>query len=240
MTSPVSRMFGRIAGVYDLLNHILSLGIDRGWRQELAALTSDSDDKAVTAALCRKPMLDLAAGTLDVALALAKKHPEKTILALDFCRPMLVRGLGKLNTPDLQREILPVCADAMQLPLADNSVCCVTMAFGIRNISPRENAFREINRVLAPGGRICLLEFGSAQEPIWGGLYNFYLMRILPAIGRVIARDKEAYSYLARTIGAFPKAAVLLRELEEAGFVKAQFRRLTGGIVCLHWAQKSV
>ena len=122
--------------------------------------------------------------------------------------------------------------------MPDDSVGCVTMAFGIRNIRLRTDAFREMARVLVPGGRVCVLEFGSASERIWGGIYNWYLMRVLPVIGCVVARDKNAYAYLARTIREFPTAPHLAGEMEEAGFVKTGFRKLTGGIVCLHWAEK--
>ena len=230
MTSPVARMFGRIAGVYDFLNHALSLGIDKAWRRELAALTATASNPAL-------PLLDLAAGTLDVAITLAKAHPGATIMAMDFCQPMLLRGIRKLTRLN-DRQILTACADARQLPLPDASVSCVTMAFGIRNIQPRVTAFREIARVLAPGGRVCILEFGSASERIWGGMYNWYLMNVLPLIGRTVARDNEAYAYLARTIREFPAATQLAKEMEDGGLVNVGYHKLTGGIVCLHWAEK--
>lgn len=230
MSSPVGQMFGRIAGVYDLLNHVLSLGIDRGWRKSLATLVPERSGV----------LLDLAAGTLDVALALHTTHPGAAILALDFCPPMLERGMAKLRTPALWRRILPCVADAMQLPLPDACVDAVTIAFGIRNIPARVEAFAEMKRVLKPGGRVCVLEFGSAQERIWLGFYNFYLARILPRIGQVLARDHKAYEYLAETIRNFPAAPRLAAEMEAAGLDHAQFRKLTGGIVCLHWAEKGV
>lgn len=219
-------MFGRIAGVYDLLNHLLSFGVDRSWRRELAKLAPDGI------------LLDLAAGTFDVCIALSRARPRATILALDFCLPMLKAGMKKLHTPEIESRILPCAADALQLPLADESVDGVTIAFGIRNIQPRKDAFREMLRVLRPGGRICVLEFGSAKERILGGLYNFYLAAALPLAGRLISRDRYAYAYLARTIREFPTAPRLAREMEEAGFKQADFRKLSGGIVCLHWAEK--
>lgn len=219
-------MFARIAGVYDLLNHVLSFGIDRSWRRELAALAPDG-----------RLLADLAAGTLDVSLALAKAHPGSAILALDFCLPMLKQGRKKLEPVTV--PVLPVCADALALPLPDNSVDGLTIAFGIRNIKPRDAAFREMLRVLRSGGRACILEFGSASERIWGGLYNIYLAGLLPVIGRIIGHDRTAYSYLARTVREFPPAAELAREMTEAGFINTRFRKLTGGIVCLHWGEKS-
>ncbi|MBU3831703.1 MAG: ubiquinone/menaquinone biosynthesis methyltransferase [Candidatus Desulfovibrio faecigallinarum] len=224
----VSGMFGRIARFYDLLNHVLSLGIDCYWRRVLA--------KSVLRGATHR-FLDLAAGTLDVSFALRKHHPGYEVLALDFCYPMLAHGQKKLVRRK-ERRIYPVTADGKHLPLPDNSVDSVTIAFGIRNIIPRPEALREMYRVLAPGGRVCILEFGSGRDRIWGGLYNFYLNRVLPGIGRIVSRDQAAYSYLARTIREFPSAFELAREMEEAGFVRVRYEKLTSGIVCLHMGEK--
>ena len=173
--SAVAGMFGGIARFYDLLNHLLSLGIDYYWRHELAAAVRPGAEGIV---------LDLAAGTLDVSLAIRRRFPEVTVLALDFCPPMLRLGLPKLKGDDRQR-ILPVAADAKKLPLPEASINCLTIAFGIRNIRPRRDALIEMLRVLKPGGRACILEFGSGEERIFGGLYNLYLTHLLPLIGRL-------------------------------------------------------
>ena len=130
--------------------------------------------------------------------------------------------------------------DAKKLPLPDASVDCVTMAFGIRNIKPRSEAFAEMLRVLTPGGRACILEFGSGSERIWGGLYNFYLDRILPRIGKMVSRDPGAYEYLAETIRNFPTAPALEKEMTDAGFARAWHIKLTSGIVCLHVGEKAL
>ena len=208
-------MFGRIAGFYDLLNHTLSLGIDYYWRHVLAKNVRVGSTNRV---------LDLAAGTLDVSLAIRRKYPHVQVPAMDFCPPMLQRGLHKLKG-DNARAIMPVAADAKKLPLPDASVDCVTMAFGIRNIKPRSEAFAEMLRVLTPGGRACILEFGSGSERIWGGLYNFYLDRILPRIGKMVSRDPGAYEYLAETIRNFPTAPALEKEMTDAGFARASHTR---------------
>lgn len=226
--SAVAGMFGGIARFYDLLNHLLSLGIDYYWRHELAAAVRPGAEGIV---------LDLAAGTLDVSLAIRRRFPEVTVLALDFCPPMLRLGLPKLKGDDRQR-ILPVAADAKKLPLPEASINCLTIAFGIRNIRPRRDALIEMLRVLKPGGRACILEFGSGEERIFGGLYNLYLTHLLPLIGRLFSRDKGAYTYLARTICEFPKADLFEREMQEAGFVHTSYRKLTAGIVCLHVGEK--
>lgn len=227
--NPVGQMFGRIAGVYDFLNHFLSFGIDRRWRKELAAEVRLGHTGVV---------LDLAAGTLDVALTILRQYPRAIIPAIDFCPPMLVRGRQKLNGDAKKNHIFPCAGDALRLPLRDNCADSLTMAFGIRNIQPRTDAFREMFRALAPGGKACILEFGSGQERIWGGIYNFYLSCILPGIGKLVARDDAAYAYLARTIREFPTAAVLASEMAAAGFVNVGWRKLTSGIVCLHWGFK--
>lgn len=225
----VAGMFGNIARFYDFLNHLLSLGIDLYWRRELAfCVKAKAGDR----------VLDLAAGTLDVALALRRLYPSITVPAFDFCPPMLKLGLNKLKGPNKQ-AILPVAACAKHLPLASESVEAITIAFGIRNILPRAEALYEMHRVLKKGGRLCILEFGSGQERILGGLYNFYLNRLLPLLGKFFSKDEEAYSYLARTICAFPKAEQFQKELRECGFVNTSFRPLTFGIVCLHLAEKS-
>ena len=221
-------MFGHIAGVYDFLNHFLSLGLDLYWRRQLAKLVKPGKKNVVA---------DLAAGTLDVSLAVLREHPGLLIPAIDFCEPMLAKGLRKLKNK-AQWHIFPCVGNALQLPLADNSVDSVTMAFGIRNIRPRPDAFQEMLRVLAPGGRACILEFGSGKEKIWGGIYNIYLNHLLPRLGRLAAHGDTAYYYLADTIREFPAANILADEMRQCGFENVQWRRLTSGITCLHWGEK--
>ncbi len=225
----ISAMFERITPWYDVLNTVLSLGIDQIWRKKLVNEVRPFRTGRV---------LDLAAGTLKVSMALHRKYPTITIPALDFCPAMLVQGkknLTKKNSP----SILPVGADARCLPIQDASVDAITMAFGIRNITPRKEAFQEMLRVLTPGGRACILEFGSGKNKIWGGLYNFYLKHILPRIGNVVSGDNNAYTYLAKTIHEFPAAIELEEELRQAGFNAAWHISLHGGIVCLHIAEKA-
>lgn len=224
----VASMFGRIAGWYDFLNHFLSLGLDVYWRYRLVRLVRVGATGRV---------LDLAAGTLDVARNVRRQQPETTVFGLDLTLPMLRQGQAKLKRWG-ERAVFPVGGDATALPLASASVDCVTLAFGIRNIPARDLAYAEILRVLAPGGRLCILEFGSAQNRIWKGLYNFYLHTVLPLAGRCISKDPEAYAYLARTIQAFPPARLLAGELAAAGFASVGYIPLQSGIVYLHIAEK--
>lgn len=230
----VASMFGRIVPWYDMLNVLLSGGMDRLWRRRLAR-----EVRPLPASTGR--VLDLAAGTLDVSLAIRRRHPHMVVPAMDFCPPMLVRGQKKLHG-DNARAVMPVAADAKCLPLPDACVDAVTMAFGIRNILPRADAFAEMVRVLAPGGRACILEFGSGKKRIWGGVYNLYMKRILPGIGRLVSGDREgggAYAYLAESICRFPTAEELEEEMRAAGFACAWHIPLTSGIVCLHIGEKA-
>jgi demethylmenaquinone methyltransferase / 2-methoxy-6-polyprenyl-1,4-benzoquinol methylase len=222
----VSSLFDNIATWYDFLNHFLSLGQDIYWRNRLVRTLRTGSTGAV---------LDLAAGTLDVSREILRQNPGLRVLSMDFSLPMLCRGKNKVSS---QPSIFPVQADGRALPLPDGCVDTVTIAFGIRNILPRTDAYREILRVLAPGGRLCILEFGTGQARIWQGAYNFYLGTVLPRIGRFFSKNPEAYQYLADTILAFPHAPVLAKELRDAGFEQVGFQPLSSGIVYIHVAQK--
>lgn len=226
----VAAMFGRIAGWYDFLNHALSLGQDMVWRRRLARLARPRPGEVV---------LDLAAGTLDVSLELLRQYPDIRVAALDFARPMLETGRRRKVRGGLSRRLACVQADGRALPLAEASVGAVTIAFGIRNILPRAQALAEMHRVLRPGGRLCVLEFGTGRQRIWGGLYNVYLQRLLPWAGRLVSGDSRAYGYLAETITAFPTADEFGLELRQAGFADVLWLPLLSGIVYLHVARKA-
>jgi len=222
----VSNLFDNIAGWYDFLNHFLSAGQDLYWRKRLVQMLRLGSTGRI---------LDLAAGTLDVSLEIMRQHPGASVLAMDFSRAMLCKGTRKLSG----HSIAPIQADGRALPLPDACVDAVTIAFGIRNILPRSEAYSEIYRVLAPGGRLCILEFGSGKARIWQGLYNFYLGTVLPQIGKFFSKNPEAYQYLADTIKAFPDARALAGELVAAGFATVTYQPLCSGIVYLHTAQKA-
>lgn len=227
-SAKVAGLFGRIAPWYDFLNHFLSLGFDVAWRRRLVRCIPAS---------CAPHILDLAAGTLDVSREILRRHPTSRVLAMDFSYPMLVRGRKKIQARAI--PVLLAAADGRCLPLPDQSVDCVTMAFGIRNIVPRQAAYGEIMRVLKPGGRFCILEFGAGRQKILRGIYNIYLHRLLPWIGRAFSGDGQAYRYLAETIQSFPDARQLSAELVAAGFSRVYSFPLTGGIVQIHVAEKA-
>ncbi|NCC24312.1 MAG: ubiquinone/menaquinone biosynthesis methyltransferase [Deltaproteobacteria bacterium] len=223
----IAGLFDGIAARYDLLNRVLSLGLDRVWRRRL-----------VKAAGQGPVFVDLAAGTLDVSLALAQTNLRTRVLAMDVAGAMLRQGLKKIP-PSHHSNIRAVLADARVLPLPDACADAATIAFGIRNIQPRAQAWAEILRILKPGGRLCVLEFGTGRRRIWGGIYNLYLRYILPRIGAVVSRDPTAYRYLAETIAAFPDESLLAGEILESGFADVTYTPMTSGIVFLHTALKA-
>lgn len=222
----VSAMFGRIAGWYDFLNHFLSLGQDYRWRRHMIRMLNPVEDACV---------LDVAAGTMDVSREILRKAERSFVTALDFSLPMLQKGRHKVEKTG---RAAAVAADGRFLPLRDNSLHGATIAFGIRNILPREAAYKEILRVLKPGGRFVVLEFGTGKRRIWGGAYNLYLGRILPGIGKMFSGDGEAYGYLARTIREFPDERQLAEEMQKAGFVNVEYKAMSAGIVFLHKGEK--
>lgn len=225
----VAGYFSKIVPWYDFLNHFLSLGQDIYWRYRLVSHVRVARDGLA---------LDLAAGTMDVTKEILRHNPRARVLALDFTRPMLLRGKKKLSRKNTG-QVLSVQGDGRFLPLADQSADCISIAFGIRNIVPRTLAYQDILRVLKPGGRLCILEFGTGNKRIWGGVYNFYLSRVLPAIGSFISRNKEAYTYLANTIAEFPDEDSLALELVRAGFARTFYYPLSSGIVYIHVAHKA-
>ncbi|WP_319541823.1 ubiquinone/menaquinone biosynthesis methyltransferase [uncultured Pseudodesulfovibrio sp.] len=225
----VADMFGRIAGWYDFLNHGLSLGQDIYWRYRLAKAARPEPGGMV---------LDLAAGTMDVSVELLRQYPDCRVAALDFALPMLENGKVKKLKKGRENQIFPVQADGRALPLPDESMSAATIAFGIRNILPREDAYAEFFRVLKPGARLCILEFGTGSKRVWKGLYNFYLDKLLPFIGDRISGDPGAYRYLAETIKSFPDERSLGNELLCAGFERVYNVPMMSGIVYLHVAEK--
>jgi demethylmenaquinone methyltransferase/2-methoxy-6-polyprenyl-1,4-benzoquinol methylase len=222
-------MFGGIARHYDLLNHLLSANLDRGWR------------RAAAARLPQEPLgrvLDLCGGTGDLALEVARRRRPELVVCCDFSHPMLLRARSKFARERGGERCIALEADALCLPFDSGRFDAVTVAFGVRNLADLESGFREMHRVLRPGGRLVVLEFSRPTGPLLSRLYGFYLRRILPRVGDRISRGRGAYGYLARTIGDFPEAAVLALKIREAGFARCDWTSPTGGIVAIHSADR--
>jgi demethylmenaquinone methyltransferase / 2-methoxy-6-polyprenyl-1,4-benzoquinol methylase len=220
----VRRMFGAIAPRYDLLNHLLSLNRDKAWRRRAVDILVEGESAAGT-------FLDACAGTFDLAVELAgRSRFTGRVLAFDFAYPMLDAGRSKLSGGC----ILPACADALSLPLNDESVDGAMVAFGVRNLHDLDAGLREFARVIRPGGRLVVLEFMTPQWQPFRGLYLFYFRRLLPLVGRLVSRHGSAYSYLPASVLAFPEPDALSERMRRAGFDDVQWESLTGGIVAVH------
>jgi demethylmenaquinone methyltransferase/2-methoxy-6-polyprenyl-1,4-benzoquinol methylase len=224
-------MFSSISGKYDLLNRLFSFGTDVRWRRELASEIPLGDGF---------PILDLAAGTADVALTLDKeRESQQLIVGADFTLPMLKIGAEKVDRRGSGRIVL-TAGDAYALPFTDNTFDAVTIAFGLRNLTHRVDGLKEMLRVLRPGGRLVVLEFTHIDRPIIGPLFNFYFHKVMPVIGGIISGDLGAYRYLPRSVEAFPNPVELGHEMLQAGFEEIKYRPLTMGIACLHVGEKPV
>ena len=228
--SRIAGMFDAIAARYDLLNLLLSAGRDRYWRKraiQSLALTG------------RERLLDVCTGTADIALGGARAVPGAArVLGVDFAGEMLRHGLGKVAAAGLGARVQLVRGDATKLPVADGSVDAVTIAFGIRNVQDTAAACRELVRVLRPGGRVAILEFGLPGLPGLKQLYAWYFLGVLPRIGRLVSSHRGAYSYLPASVGAFPWGQDFVDILTAAGLVDATSRPLTLGVVYLYNARK--
>jgi demethylmenaquinone methyltransferase/2-methoxy-6-polyprenyl-1,4-benzoquinol methylase len=223
----VERMFSSIVPWYDFLNRSLSLGQDIIWRRELVAGLQLPPDPLV---------LDLAAGTLDVALELVRQFPRARVVAGDFSLPMLQRGREKLASRE--NRIHPVVADAYALPFPPQTFDALTIAFGVRNLPDHAAALVEMHRVLKPGGSLAILEF---VPPTGAGLtkvYELYLTRLLPLIGRLLSRHAFAYRYLAESILHFPPAPAFAQRLSAAGWQNVRWQGLTLGIVGIFYGTR--
>jgi demethylmenaquinone methyltransferase/2-methoxy-6-polyprenyl-1,4-benzoquinol methylase len=220
----VRGMFGRIAGHYDLLNHLLSFNLDRRWRARAVDRVAE---------VLKRPdarVLDLCCGTGDVLLSMERRG-KAAAFGSDFCHPMLVEARRKVASPLFE-------ADALALPIADASFDAITIAFGFRNLANYTRGLEELLRVLKPGGVVAILEFSQPTNRAFGAVYSFFSYRVLPCVGGMISGSREAYTYLPESIRKFPPAEELAAQMTQAGFSKVEFERLTNGVVALHLGWK--
>ena len=220
----VRRIFSEIAPRYDLLNHLLSLNVDRGWRRRAVDGLDWEGDAEGT-------YLDACAGTFDLSLELtgrAEFHGK--VVASDFALPMLLEGIQKISGS----PVIPVCGDSLRLPFPDASFQGAMVAFGVRNLSDLSRGFREFARVLKAGRRLVVLEFTEPPNPILRQLYLIYFRRVLPLVGRVVSGHPWAYTYLPESVREFPDPEELAKLMQGAGFRETRWNLLSGGIAALH------
>jgi len=221
----VSEMFSRIAGRYDLMNGLMTFGRHHAWRRVAARQTIPSPEG---------PALDLATGTGDLALELHQLHPHRTIVGVDFALGMLGVADVKLRSADPRRHVRLAAADALHLPFGDRVFACVTSAFLLRNLADLERGLREMKRVTRPGGRVVALEITHATLPGFTPLFRFYFHRIIPRVGQLVGGDREAYTYLPRSVDRFLTPVELLRLMEAVGLRGVTYRRLGMGTITVH------
>ena len=225
----IAGMFDAIAPRYDLLNHVLSAGLDTRWRaraiRELGLRPGDR-------------VLDLCTGTGDLAVAAVEAEPKVSVVGIDFSGEMLRLGLEKVRSRGLTGAIRLVRGDGTSIPLASGSCRAATIGFGIRNVVDPAAALREIARVLRPGGRLAILEFGQPRVPGIRTLYAWYFRYLLPLVGRFVSKHQSAYSYLPASVGTFPTAQAFAQMIAATGFSQIRTVPLTFGIVYLYVAER--
>ena len=227
----IAGMFDAIAARYDLLNHVLSAGLDRRWRARAV--------RSLRLTGCEM-VLDVCTGTGDLAVA-ATRGPRGAarVVGVDFAAEMLRHAQAKLQQRGLTCRVRLVRGDATEVPLPDGSTDAATIAFGIRNVAEPTRALGELRRVVRPGGRIAILEFGSPETPVLRSLYGWYFRRVLPWVGRVVSGHQSAYAYLPASVGAFHGVAEFCDLLRQAGFTDIRAVRLQFGVVYLYEARRS-
>ena len=222
----VRGVFDSVASRYDLMNDLMSGGVHRLWKRFTIELSAARPGQTI---------LDIAGGTGDLAARFSRLvGPEGKVILADINAAMLEVGRDRLIDKGATGNIEVVQADAQALPFKDNSVDCITIAFGLRNVTDKVLALRSMLRVLRPGGRLLVLEFSKPTSALLGKVYDQYSFQILPAMGRLIAQDADSYRYLAESIRKHPDQETLLGMMEDAGFGECRYHNMTGGVVALH------
>lgn len=222
----VADVFHSVAGRYDLMNDILSGGVHRLWKRFTIELSGVRTGNKV---------LDIAGGTGDLSYKFSRiVGPEGLVVLADINESMLRVGRDRLTDRGVSGNLVVSQADAQYLPFPDNTFDCITIAFGLRNVTDKDLALRSMLRVLKPGGRLLVLEFSKPKSELLGKVYDTYSFKLLPMIGKVVTNDADSYAYLAESIRMHPDQKTLKGMMEEAGFANCDFHNLTGGIVALH------
>ena len=222
----VADVFRSVAGKYDLMNDLMSVGIHRLWKRYAVNLSGVRAGQSV---------LDVAGGTGDLTLKFSKIVGEKgKVVLLDINESMLKIGRDKLIDAACSNEVFYTLGDAQNLPFPDNTFDCITIAFGLRNVTDKEMALRSMYRILKSGGRLLILEFSEPSSAFLKKTYDFYAFKLLPKIGKFVANDSQSYQYLAESIRMHPDQTTLKNMMVQANFSDTEYYNMTGGIVCLH------
>ena len=219
-------MFDRIAPRYDLVNRVLSLGLDQSWRRRTVEALVLGD---------RPRVLDLATGTGDLAIEIAKRSPGAQVVGIDPSANMLAIARTKVDKRGLADRVTLALGDAQELPFASCEIDAATMAFGIRNVPDRDKALRELARVVRPGGRIAVLELGEPRRGFWGAAARFHSHVLVPKIGGLLSGARE-YAYLQKSVAAFPPAAEFAEQMKRAGLDVISVEPMTFGVCTLYVA----
>lgn len=225
----IRTMFDRIAPRYDLLNHTLSLSIDRLWRHRVVEIVRHDDPRQI---------LDVATGTGDLAIAMARRMPDAQVVGVDLSERMLAVAREKVAARALETRVSLRTGDAEHLDVADGWADAVTVAFGVRNFGDLDVGLRELHRTLKPGGKVVILEFSRPRNRLFRTLYEWYSYRVLPRIGGLVSRDKRAYEYLPVSVGEFPAPEEFLEMMRCAGFDACRARSQSFGIAQIYSGEK--
>jgi len=222
----VAEVFHSVAARYDVMNDLMSGGIHRLWKRFTIELSGARPGQKI---------LDIAGGTGDLTARFSRiVGASGQVVLADINESMLRVGRDRLLDRGIAGNVVPVQADAQYLPFPDNTFDCITIAFGLRNVTDKDLALRSMLRVLKPGGRLLVLEFSKPESKLLEKVYDQYSFRLLPFMGKLVANDAESYRYLAESIRMHPDQETLKQMMEDAGFVDCEFHNLTGGIVALH------
>ena len=221
----VQSVFNSVAGKYDIMNDVMSMGIHRIWKEAMMDWLAPRPGQK---------LLDVAGGTGDISFKFLNRAGSGHATVLDITENMLIAGRKRAEADKMLNSIDWVVGDAMALPFADNSFDVYTISFGIRNVTRPQEALNEAFRVLRPGGRLMVLEFNQIPIPLVQKVYDIYSFNVIPWMGKLITNDRESYQYLVESIRKFPDQETFLSMVQEAGFENAKYRNLSLGIAALH------
>ncbi len=224
----VAQMFDNIAFRYDFLNSLLSLGIHKGWRKKCISLISEKNPKYI---------LDVATGTADFAIGALKLNPTK-VVGVDISEGMMKFGREKIKKINAENKISLNYGDAETCDMPDNSIDAITVGFGVRNFQNLEKGLLNMNRILKPGGQICILEFSTPRKFPFKQFYKFYFKFVTPTLGKIFSKDARAYTYLPESIKAFPDNENFVSILNKCGYSNTSFQSLNFGLAAIYLADK--